>query len=166
MIKEALGPRAFEKCECIVGLFYHKHWWSCEGPRTFENTDFWNGARWAKGKEFFNPDMCLTLRSLVSNLVPIYKQSSNYVFSTPIRNKGSKSYITVILDQSWKRTFIQNWKRDQPREIKLSKVRHASRPKFLYLDNLMFMLKLEFFNVCALLLRLGYVHSCGFCNEP
>ena len=52
------------------------------------------------------------------------------MFSTPIRNKGSKSYKTVILNQSWKRTFIQNRKRDQPREIKLLKVRHTSRPKY------------------------------------
>lgn len=52
------------------------------------------------------------------------------MLSTPIRNKGSKSYKTVILNQSWKRTFIQNEKRDQPREIKLLKVRHTSRPKY------------------------------------
>ena len=96
---------------------------------TFENAGF--------EIEFANPrfknfglDMCLTLRSLVSRLVPPF-----LVRTVCFQLRSEIEVLSLAkLDRSWRRTLISN-KRGTSLETKILEVRHLRRPWFFYLGS-------------------------------
>ena len=68
---------------------------------------FWNGVWEARVKECWSLDMCLTLRSLVSKVVPLFF-ALNHPLSTPFGIGGLCRAFQKCpsLDWSWKQKFI------------------------------------------------------------
>lgn len=111
--------------------------------------------RAGQGKKRFGPlHVPISCRSLVSNLIPRSLSVSrwNRPFSTSLKRKtmGFKLYKTTVLNPRWKWAFIPN-KRGTNMETKLLKVRHMSRPNFLfYLGPPVSVLELKLLSVCGL----------------